>query len=239
MSARPTRESDLFPPIRDYLIERGYTVRSEVHDCDIAATKDDALIIVELKRHLSVTLLIQATARQKLTDSVYVAIPRPQAGQWRRQWRGTKRLLRRLELGLLLVSWTRKRARVEVALHPTPIARRKNRRGRRALLEEVAARSGDFNEAGANRRKLVTAYRENALHIACLLDALGAQTPGQLRARDTGPKTLRVLYDNVYGWFDRVGRGVYALNDTGREALETYADVAAPYREDLGKRADA
>ncbi len=36
-----------------------------------------------------------------------------------------------------------------------------------------------------------------------------------------------MLRDNVYGWFERVGRGVYDVAPGGRNALEQYADVVA------------
>jgi hypothetical protein len=232
-------ETDLYPPLRDYLVEHGYTVRSEVHDCDVVAAKDDELIVVELKRHLSVALLIQATDRQRVTESVYIAVPRPKPGQWRRQWRGTRRLLRRLELGLIFVAWTKRKARVEIVQHPAPYDHRRRPARRRAILEEVAQRSGDYNQGGSTRRELVTAYRENAIQIACYLDERGPQTPKALRALGTGPKTLSVLYSNFYGWFDRVGHGLYQINASGRAALKTYADVAAPYRDELAKQIPA
>ena len=41
------RETDLYPPVRDYLVKHGYTVRGEVLGCDITAAKDDALIVVD------------------------------------------------------------------------------------------------------------------------------------------------------------------------------------------------
>ncbi len=98
----PQRETDLYQPIRDYLIENGYTVRSEVINCDITAVKDDDLIVIELKRSANIELLIQATERQRITDSVYVAIPTPKTKGSR--WRGIKRVLRMLEVGLMVVS---------------------------------------------------------------------------------------------------------------------------------------
>jgi len=70
------KESDLFKPIKKYLETSGYKVRAEVKNCDITATKDDELIIIELKLSVNIQLLIQATDRQRITDSVYVAIPR-------------------------------------------------------------------------------------------------------------------------------------------------------------------
>jgi len=231
------RETDLYPPIAEHLGSLGYTVRSEVANCDITATKGDDLIIVELKRNFSTDLLIQAAKRQRMTDSVYVALPRQKDA---RKLRGMKHLLRRLELGLIFVSLNgRKKSRVEVAFHPVPFQRQKRKSARRAVLKEMAERSGDFNEAGCCRRKLVTAYRENAIHIACCLDRLGSLSPKQLRALDTGPKTLSILYSNFYGWFERVDRGLYALSAQGQTELSQYPALARRYARRLAKVAPA
>ncbi|MCM3082236.1 hypothetical protein M3558_25230, partial [Brevibacillus invocatus] len=51
-------EVDLYEPISQYFRRQGYEVKGEVLHCDLAAVKADELIIVELKRHLSVELLI-------------------------------------------------------------------------------------------------------------------------------------------------------------------------------------
>ncbi|HOQ30356.1 MAG TPA: hypothetical protein PLH36_16595, partial [Armatimonadota bacterium] len=105
--APPAHETELYPPIRDFLVSLGYTVRSEVRGCDITATREDELVVIEMKRRFSTDLLIQAVERQRLTDSVYVALPQsaiPTGRSGRARWQGMQRLLKRLELGLLLVS---------------------------------------------------------------------------------------------------------------------------------------
>ncbi|MCC6489716.1 MAG: hypothetical protein IT364_19645 [Candidatus Hydrogenedentes bacterium] len=224
------RETDLYAPLRDYLTAQGYTVRAEVKGCDVTATKGDALIVVELKRNMTLTLLAQAALRQRVADSVYVAVPRPSGGAAGRAWKGIRHLLRRLELGLILVSLGSKAPRVEIVFHPGPFARRKQKNVRRALLEEMAGRSGDFNEGGSTRRKLVTAYRESAIQIACCLDALGPTSPRDLRARGCCEKTASILYDNVYGWFERQGRGIYGLSTKGRKELKSYPELVRAYR---------
>ena len=43
-------EKELFPPVRDLFVKRGYKVNAEVRDCDVTATKDDEFIIIELKK---------------------------------------------------------------------------------------------------------------------------------------------------------------------------------------------
>jgi hypothetical protein len=232
--ARRTAETDLYRPIRDYLIAQGYTVRSEVHGCDIAATKGDDLIVVEMKRRFGAPLLVQATKRQRISDSVYVALPSDAA---RRGWEDTKHLLRRLELGLMLVSFGTKPPTVEVVFHPLPFQRQKRKRAKRAVLQEMQTRSGDYNVGGSTRRKLVTAYRENAIHIACCLEQLGPLTPKQLRTLGTGARTYSILYGDVYGWFERVAPGLYGLRAQGRGELKQYPRLARRYRARARKKA--
>jgi hypothetical protein len=226
-AGRPAAEADLYQPIKRFLVAQGYTVRGEVNHCDIAASKGDDLVVIELKRAFGTALLVQATKRQRMADSVYVAVPRPRAPG---SWHDKRHLLRRLELGLIWVSFGRKEPRVEIVFHPVPFQRQKRKRAKIAVLTEMNGRSGDFNVGGTHSRKLVTAYRENAIHIACLLETLGPLTPAQLRAHGTGPKTQSILYSDFYGWFERVARGVYALRPQGRAALKSYSRIARRYR---------
>ena len=167
-------ETDLFEPVRDYLEAQGYTVRAEVKDCDITARKDDDLVIVELKRHFSTDLLIQATERQRISDSVYVAIPAPANMGRKSRWPGITRVLRQLELGLIIVFLERPSPRVEVVFHPTPYQRRKRKRARRAVIEEMLKRTrGNVSRAaellgmsrGALRNK-ITKYRIDTHELA-------------------------------------------------------------------------
>jgi hypothetical protein len=98
---------------------------------------------------------------------------------------------------------------------PIPYQRMKNTRSRRALLTEVADRSGDYNVGGSTKTTLMTAYRENAILIACCLSKLGPSSPKSLRNLGTGDKTTSILSANHYGWFQRVEKGVYELTDQG------------------------
>ncbi|MED0668610.1 hypothetical protein P4T04_20205, partial [Bacillus badius] len=97
-------EVDLYEPLVKYFTKLGYEVKGEVKHCDLTAVKDDELIIVEMKRHLSVELLVQATKRQRLTELVYIAVPKPKFSLFSRKWKDICHLVRRLECGLLLVS---------------------------------------------------------------------------------------------------------------------------------------
>ncbi len=236
MKGKAILETDLYRPLHDYLVEQGYTVRSEVKNCDIAAVKDGDLIVVEMKRALNVPLLVQAVQRQKITESVYVAVPRPvNKRKWMGGSKGVQDVLRRLEVGLIFVSPNGRKPKVEVVFHPVPCERRKRKASHRAVLHEIERRSADFNQGGSCRKKIVTAYRENAVQIACCLDSLGPSCPKSLRTLGTGEKTLSILYRNVYGWFERVDKGVYALSAKGREELAHYPDLAEHYRSQNGE----
>lgn len=224
---REPAEVELALPVREFLEAQGFTVRSEVRHCDITAVRGDELVVVELKRRFDAALLVQAARRQQLTRSVYVALPR---GVWNRGWRAIRLLLGRLEVGLLLVTRDAVPPRVEVAFHPLPYERKQQGRARRAVLSEMEGRSADLNRGGSRGAKLATAYRENAIKIACLLERFGPLRPAQLRAMGTGPKTLSILRNDVYGWFERVDRGVYALRPLGRAGIREFPALGRRYR---------
>ncbi|MBD3648040.1 MAG: hypothetical protein HUJ31_11455 [Pseudomonadales bacterium] len=217
------RETDLYQPVREYLESNGYDVQAEVKNCDIAATRGNELVIVELKAGANMRLLVQATDRQQISDSVYVAVPAP--ARTDNHWRGIQRVLRRLELGLLVVNFGPLGPRVEKLFDPLPYDRKKQSRKRRAVIAELAERSGDYNQGGSTGQKLVTAYRENAILIACCLARLGPSSPARLRSLGTGKRTLGILANNHYGWFQRVERGVYRITDQGLKDLEDYPEL--------------
>jgi hypothetical protein len=225
------RETDLYAPVRDFLAAQGFTVRAEVHRCDVAAQRGDEFVIVEMKAALTLDLLVQAIHRQRVSDTVYLTVPRAETSAQERKLRGLFPLLRRLELGLLIVDLRPTPAAVGVAVQPLPVQRRRQLKARRALLVELGARSGDDNVGGSTRRALVTVYRENALRIALALQRRGALSPKQLRALGTGPRTLSILRGDVYGWFERAGHALYRVRPAGEEALNAYASVVARFAE--------
>ena len=225
--ARPARETDLYAPVRTFLAAQGFTVRAEVRGCDVTAVKGEHVVVVELKLGFTLDLLLQGVRRQRVADLVYLAVPRPAKPAHEARLRENLPLLRRLELGLLVVDFRSEPAVIDVALQPVPFERRRDAKGRRALLRELALRSGDDNTGGSTRRSLVTAYRENALLVAAALARFGPLAPRQLRAMGTGAKTYSILHGNVYGWFERLDRALYRLKPAGETALQTYASVVA------------
>lgn len=227
-------ETDLFKPVNDFLVKQGYTVRSEVKDCDIVAMKDEELVIIELKRNLSVELLAQAVKRQKTADIVYVAVPKPKRLIGNAKWKDIIHLLRRLELGLILVSFKGDKGMVEVAVQPAPFdreqSRKMNKKKREGIIKETKSRYMDGNVGGSRGTKLVTAYKESAIFIACCLERKGPLSPKQLRELGTEPKkTNSILSENFYGWFDRIHKGLYTINEIGKDALKQHAEFAEYY----------
>ncbi len=223
------RETDLHQPVSDYLTEQGYRVRSEVNGCDMVAVKDEEMMALEFKLHFNASLLVQAAKRQRATASVYVVLPRPKKGMRSKEWQGQRLLLRRLELGLIFVALG-PHPRVEVVFHPQPFDLRRRKQDYTAIIREVQLRSADYNQGGSSKRKLVTAYRENAIQIAAYLQQRGPLSTKSLRALGTGEKTTVILYDNVYGWFERVSRGVYTLTARGIMEVANYPELMAHYQ---------
>jgi hypothetical protein len=218
------KEMDLYPPLRDFLVAQGYRVRSEVGSCDVTATRDEILIVIEIKRSLTLDLLVQGIKRQRAADSVYLAVPAPDTDLLRKRHRAVHPVVRRLELGLILIN-TDSTVPVQVAFHPIPYKPRRDKRTRKALVREQAGRSIDGNQGGSRGTPLLTAYRENALTVALLLQTKGPSRPRDVRDAGGGPKTLGILSNNVYGWFERIDRGIYALSAEGERGLATYRGV--------------
>jgi len=223
------RESDLYAPVKNLLESRGYEVKAEVRGCDVVAQKhDERTVIVELKLNFSLELILQGINRLSLSDDVYLAILAPDTPAKRKNWRARQRgylkLLRRLGMGLILVHPKRKPGdQTNVLLDPAPYAPRKSKRRQTRLQAEFTARVGDPNTGGVTRRSIVTAYRQDALRCAAVLDG-GAELPvAEIKARADVDKAGRILQKNHYGWFERRSRGVYGLTPLGQAALVEYA----------------
>ena len=224
-------ETGLYAPVKAFLEAQGYVVKGEIGHCDVMARRgDEPPLVVELKTVLNLELVLQGIERLALTDLVYLAVPSPR-GSSPVFDRRMRKLLRRVGLGLLVVHPASARGRlVEALLDPAPYRPRQNKRRAGRLLGEFARRAGDPNAGGSTRRvKLVTAYRQEALRVACVLQARGAQSPASLRVDAEAPNAGRILQDDVYGWFERVRRGIYTLTPAGVRALDDFAGrFAAP-----------
>lgn len=227
-------ERELYEPVRDHLIRQGFTVRGEVGCCDVVATRGDWMIVVELKRHLSFDLLAQAVERQAYSDSVYLAVPKPSDFKEDKEWRAKMRVLKRLGLGLLLVSRSNDFYLTEEALSPeAPSQVRRAPKKRVSIAKEFGSRRVDGNVGGTRGVPLLTAYREAALKLAVIIDIYGPLKPKELREKGGHEKkTTSILGANFYRWFTRLEDGRYELTDEGKAGLVTYERTAAVFRSD-------
>ncbi len=227
------READLYPPLKKWLEQDGYEVRSEVNDCDVVARRGDDVIVIEMKRAINIDLLLQVVKRQQMRVAVYAAVPSPKTRD--KRWRELERLLKRLEVGLILIYMDSPKPYVEVAFHPVKSARRTQTAPTRSLLKEMDGRSLDCNQGGSVGRPLMTAYRESALAVAAGLERLGVAAPRELTALGISKKAGEILRANHYGWFERLGVAKYGLTRDGHKALEQFGELAEMWREKLDK----
>lgn len=215
------KEVEVAKPIELYLESLGYTVRSEVKGCDITAIKDDKLLVVECKTSFSIKLIYQAVDRQEFCDNVYVALPiiGNKAIPNRKH---LIKLLKRLELGLITVTFLKTKTKVEVVLDPMIHKKRKRIKKRTSVMREIRERSGNYNVGGSVGVSLMTAYKESAITIASILNEHGSLTASELQKMGCNKKTYTILYKNHYSWFFKdTGRGKYGLTEQGKSALKS------------------
>lgn len=211
-------ESALYPAVKRFLTARGYDVKGEVGGCDIVATRPDTpgmLMITELKLGFSLDLVLQGVDRIACADEVWLAVRATRRGR-DRDSRACK-LCRMLGFGLLAVHAAR--GDVEILAEPEPYRPRANLRRRNKLVAEHTRRRGDPSPGGTTGIPIVTAYRQDAL--ACAARLRHGPQPTRELAKAT-PRATSIVYRNVYGWFERVARGVYGLTPDGEAALQRW-----------------
>jgi len=208
-------ETDLYEPVKRWLEGLGYDVKAEVGAADVVAIRsDEAPLIVELKLGFSLTLLHQGVARQAVTDTVYVAVPR-----WKGKagWRTFKRnvgLCKRLALGVISVRL--EDGFVQVHADPKPFQPKKSKLRQTRLLSEFNRRDGDPNEGGTSG-KIVTAYRQDAEKCLAYLAENGPSKGAVVRDGTGVTQATVMMRTNHYGWFRPLGKGIYELTPEGLE----------------------
>ena len=212
-------ETELYLPIKSFLETAGYAVKGEISGCDLVGLSDGeppVVVICELKLTFNLELILQAVDRAAASDEVWIAARVSAKGKGRESDRRFRDLCRRLGFGMLAVS---DRGTVDIVVSPIAPMPRKNARRRSRLVEEHRRRKGDPALGGSTRKPIMTAYRQQALVCAAAIES-GVQRPKDMRA--TAPKAPQILRDNVYGWFERVDRGIYGLTALGVEALKRW-----------------
>lgn len=227
-------EEDMYDLVSDYFQGLGYKVHGEVKSCDVTALKDDTLVILELKKNLSVQLLIQAVKRQRLGDLTYIVVPKPKKFTKNRKFQDMLYLLKRLSLGLIFCD--PKQDILEVIQHPQDFdmvkSKKVSKKHRDRLIKEIEGRQTSLNKGGSRGRKLMTAYREDCIKILWLASNHEYIAPKD-GVRLGIAKSPSILRDNYYGWFQRIARGRYSITEAGKIALTEYEELLAPLTEDL------
>ncbi|RAX38156.1 DUF2161 domain-containing phosphodiesterase [Rhizobium tropici] len=212
-------ETALYLPIKSFLEAAGYAVKGEIGGCDLVGLTDGEppiVVICELKMSFNLELILQAVDRAAASDEVWIAARVSAKGKGREGDRRFRDLCRRLGFGMLTVSGN---DQVDIVVTPIAPMPRKNARRRSRLVDEHRRRKGDPALGGSTRKPIMTAYRQQALACAAAIEN-GVQRPKDMR--EAAPKAPQILRDNVYGWFERIDRGIYALTELGTEALKRW-----------------
>lgn len=228
------KETDLYAPVKALLEAQGYDVKGEISDCDLVAVRGDGPpVLVELKQSFTLSLVYQGVARQGISDMVYLAVP-PFSGKGTRgQMASALGLCKRLGLGLMVVE-TSGAGDVDVLLDPAEYRPKKRAQRRVRMLREFQRRVGDPATGGASRRgPMMTAYRQDALRCAIILQRDGASKASDVAVRAGVPKARAILYRDVYGWFERVGTGIYQATPNGHKALIQFEETVQALRAGL------
>ena len=212
-------ETSLYKPVKRFLEKLGFEVKGEICGCDIVAVDRGtpaAVVIAELKLSFTLELVLQAVDRTAVCDEVWLAVRASRRGRGREGDARVKKLCRLLGLGLLSVFAS---GTVEVLVEPVPWKPRRDAKRRSRIVEEHRRRQGDPATGGSTRRPIMTAYRQQALACAAAMARMPARPRDLKRNIPDAPK---ILQRNVYGWFVKVERGVYALSGEGKAALVTW-----------------
>ncbi len=214
------KESDLYLPLKRFLESQNYEVKGEVQDCDVLAIRGkETPVVIELKLSLNLNVVLQAVERLSLTDKVYIGVPK-KCKILKNRRRHIIKLLRMLGLGLVMIDVDKVKGNVNVILDPGEYRPRKSKHRQERLLGEFERRVGDPNLGGTEKRKgIMTAYRQQALVIARFLQKQGPTKASTIAQTLQEPKARDILYKDVYGWFDRVSRGVYELSPRGNQEI--------------------
>lgn len=228
-------EADLFEPVKRLFESGGYLVNAEVKDCDVTAVNDNELIIIELKKNLSVALLAQGLKRQRSGAEVFVAVPKPK-NYSPKKFRDVFSVIKKLELGLIFVTIRGEYSFAEIIFEPTEYKKPKqNTKKRKEILKEIDGRTVDLNIGGVTGRKIATAYTEKCINIACILDKYGPLSPKEIRSYGGDEKCRNIMVSNVFGWFEKLGNALYGITNEGRLGLMEYPELEKYYTEKLEK----
>ncbi len=230
-------EKDLFPYIKEYFEKEGFQVNAEVKDCDVVITKGDYLGVIEMKLSLNITLIHQAISRLSITDNVFIAIKKPAKNYFKERPK-MLRLAKRLNIGLIVINPDVQINNLEVLFEPTEyVAPKPKTRTKKVeqVKKEIKGRKLDLNQGGVNKTKLLTAYKDMSIKIACICEVYTIVSGKFLKENFDLDNAYPILYRNFHGYFIRYGNGDYGISDKGIKALEdeSISALVSIYRKEI------
>lgn len=229
------KETQLYEPVKRLLEKNGYMVKAEVKDCDIAAFRGDDLIVVEMKRQFNLKVVYQAMERRSLTDKVYIAVPRPKH-YMDKNVRMMLKMLKELGIGLIAVG-TEGAPIAEFIADPSKTFIKINKRKKDSLVSEAEGRNMDVNVGGSTRTRIITAYTEASVLALCHMEIYDTMRLSDIKKFGYTEKLRNAFNTNAYGWFEKAGRGTYAMSEKGIRALdaEENKELVEYYRKEVNK----
>ncbi|MDE6182036.1 MAG: DUF2161 domain-containing phosphodiesterase, partial [Eubacteriales bacterium] len=91
--------------------------------------------------------------------------------------------------------------------------------------------------SSTKNKNILTAYRERAIYIACVLEILEKASGKQIKEITKIENPNSILSSNHFGYFEKVERGIYALSEVGINMLfgEDFKDAIEYYKKEVGK----
>lgn len=231
------QEEDFYKPIKEYFENEGFNVKAEINDCDCVCVKDDVIVICEFKLSFNISLVFQGMDRQKISDYVYLCIPRYKGRAGYRNFLKAKELVKKLGLGLIIVSLDSKYQTIDIAVEPTLNTDRKNKRKKDSLLKEYNGRNFDLNVGGQTRKKINTAFKEKCIMLLCILEKEEEISTREIMSKYKMDKSITgILYRNIFGFFIKTENySSYKMSEKGKLELENSDNekIVSFYREHI------
>lgn len=222
-------EKELYPSIKAFFQSQSFDVYGEVKDIDVVAKSGDHIVAIELKTSLNLELILQGSKRQRLTDDVFLAVPKPTGRMQRgKSFKDKLYLIKRLGLGLIYVDTSFKPHKIIVAFEPSLLdikrSQQRFKKKRETLFKELDARHKDYN-IGGSRGKIITAYKEASLRVLKILEDGQPHSTKDIRHASGVKQSTTILYKNYHGWYEKVDRAVYCMSPSGENALKEYETI--------------
>jgi hypothetical protein len=219
-------EQQLFQPIKDLFESDGFKVDGEVKKIDMVCVKNDVFVAIELKKELNLKVITQASLRQKTMDIVYIGIYSPKS-LFNKNFKEKLYLLKRLGIGLIIVS----PKSLQVSVYQDPIVsdiskyQYSNKKKRDQTINEMHNRKLKNNVGGVSKTKIMSSYREDCLLVLNAIKDFESASGKQIKEITSVSKSTNIMYKNYYGWFEKVKKGLYKINNNGKEALVQYHEI--------------